>query len=337
MNKIKKIIMVMLLFLVLTGCTNYKKYDKTIIVDTENGQKMVDNILCKTENTSIQFNKVKGTYLDQEKQKFENNEITETDYTERINQINDLFNIEDVTECSSFSIMSKTNDGLWTTVFVKSLSWLIIKIGQFTKNYGWSIILVTILIRLVLYPITRKTAMQSENMKKAKSKIDRVEEKYRNRNDKESQMIKAQELMKVYKENNINPASGCIFAIIQIPLFFAFYEALYRLPVVLEETFFGINLGLTPLTAFKMGQYHYIIFIVLVILATLISFKMTSADTNSIQANQMKMVTNFSVIMISIASFSISTGIALYWIINSSFTIAQNLLVKRRKKNDNIT
>ena len=54
------------------------------------------------------------------------------------------------------------------------------------------------------------------------------------------------------------------------------------------------------------------------------------------QANQMKMMMNISIVMISIASFTISTGIALYWIVNSSFTIVQNLLVKRRKKNDHI-
>ena len=54
------------------------------------------------------------------------------------------------------------------------------------------------------------------------------------------------------------------------------------------------------------------------------------------QAKQMKMMTNISVVMISIASFTISTGIALYWIVNSSFTIVQNLIVKRSKKNDHI-
>ena len=82
--------------------------------------------------------------------------------------------------------------------------------------------------------------MQSENMKKAQSKLEKLESKYRNRNDQESQMMKAQEMMKIYKDYNINPMAGCLFAFIQIPLFFAFYEALYRLPVILEENFFGI-------------------------------------------------------------------------------------------------
>src|SRR5699024_8172805 len=168
--------------------------------------------------------------------------------------------------CTEFQVFAQ-NEGLWTTLFVKTLAWLIIQIGTFTKNYGWAIILVTILIRLVLFPLTQKTAMQSENLNAAKSKLDKLELKYKNRNDQQSQMLKAQEMMKIYKDYNINPMSGCLFALIQIPLFFAFYEALYRLPVVLEENFYGINLGLTPLNALSTGQFYYLIFSALVIAA----------------------------------------------------------------------
>ena len=180
--------------------------------------------------------------------------------------------------------------------------------------------------------------MQSENMKLAQNKLQKLEEKYRNRNDQQSLMMKNQEMLKIYKDYNINPMSGCIFALIQIPLFFAFYEALYRLPVVLEETFFGIKLGLTPMVAFQNGQFYYLIFVALVSLVTYFSFKLNSAmNTQSETAAQMKMMNNISVVMISITSLSMSTGVALYWIVNSSFTIIQNLLVKRGKKNDHIS
>ena len=83
---------------------------------------------------------------------------------------------------------------------------------------------------------------------------------------------------------------------------------------------------------------HYdIIFVVLVIVATYFSFKLNkTASMSKEQEQQMKMMTNMSVIFISIASFTISTGVELYWIFNSAFTIAQNLLVKRGKKNANV-
>ena len=178
--------------------------------------------------------------------------------------------------------------------------------------------------------------MQSENMKAAQSKLNKLEEKYRNKTDQQSLIAKQQEMMKIYKDYNINPMSSCLFAFIQIPLFFAFYEALYRLPVVLEENFFGIKLGITPMVAFQNGQFYYLIFVILVVLATYFSFRLNSAmNMESETASQMKMMNNISVVMISITSFCVSTGIALYWIINSGFTIVQNLLVKG-KKNANI-
>lgn len=337
MKKYKKISVVLLLLILTTGCTQYKSYNKEAVQISSTGQKVVDNILCKTEETEKKYGQLKDDYINKINSKLNNNEINQDEYNNELDKINNLFNIENVSYCSSFKIF-EGNDGLWTTLFVKSLAWIIVKIGTITQNYGWAIIIVTLLIRLALYPVTKKTAMQSENMKKAQSKLEKLEEKYRNRNDQESQMMKAQEMMKIYKDYNINPMSGCLFAFIQIPLFFAFYEALYRLPVVLEENFFGINLGITPSVAFANGQYYYIIFILLVIIVTYFSFKLNSS-TNPAgeQAKQMKMMSNISIIMISIASISISTGIALYWIVNSTFTIVQNLLVKRSSKNDHIS
>lgn len=337
MKKIKKIILVLITIFLVTGCTKYKTIDKQPVTISATGQKVVENILCKTDETIHQYEILKEEKISELSKKLENNEINEEEYQNKVKEIENSFNIDNVVYCNEFTITSGEDNGLWVTVFVKSLSWLIIKIGTITKNYGWAIILVTLLIRLILYPLTRKTAVQSENMQAAKGKLDKLEEKYRNRNDQESQMMKAQEMMKIYKDYNINPMSGCLFAFIQIPLFFAFYEALYRLPVVLEGNFFGINLGLTPWTALTIGKWYYLIFVILVIAATYFSFKLNSAaNPSSPEQKQMKMMTNFSVIMISVASFSISTGIALYWIVNSSFTIIQNLLVKRRKKNDHI-
>lgn len=336
MNKKNKIFVLVALVLLLTGCTEYKTYNNEPVVIDSTGQRVVENILCKTEETERQFNELKEKYKTDLDNKLNNSELSQEEYDQKINELNEKFDLSDVATCSEFNVFSG-DEGLWTTLFVKTLAWVITKIGMFTQNYGWAIIIVTILIRLVLYPLTQKTAMQSENLNAAKSKLDKLEMKYRNRTDQQSQMLKAQEMMAIYKQYNINPMSGCLYALIQIPLFFAFYEPLYRLPVVLEENFFGINLGITPLTAFQHGQYYYILFIVLVIAATYFSFKLnTTMNPSGEQAKQMKMMMNMSIIMISIASFTISTGIALYWIVNSSFTIVQNLIAKRSKKNEHI-
>ena len=309
--KNKKITLVLLFVMLfsLTGCTKILKNEENKAVQNVNtGQSLVENILCQPEDSeTLELYKQNGV------------------------------EVENLPKCEEFKITSGGYEGIWTTIFVKPLAWLIIQIGKLVKNYGLSVIIVTLLIRLIMYPMTQKTAMQSENMKKAKPDLDKLEKKYKNRQDNDSMMQKSQEMMAIYKKYNISPLSGCLFSIIQIPLFFAFYEAMNRIPALFEETLLGFQLGTSPLTALSSGKFYYLIFVVLVIAATYFSFKLNAtASMGGEQEKQMKMMTNMSVIMISIASFSISSGIALYWIFNSGFTILQNLLVKRRKKNDHI-
>ena len=234
-------------------------------------------------------------------------------------------------KCENLKVFSGNYDGIWTTIFVKPLAFVIVKLGVLFKSYGLAIILITLIIRLVMYPVTKNTAMQSENMKKAKPELDFLEKKYKNKQDSDSMMLKSQEMMAIYKKYNINPMTGCLFSFIQIPLFFAFYEALNRLPSVFEGTFLGFQMGMSPLTGLTTGHYQYLIIIILVIIATYLSFKLNAtASMGSEQEKQMKMMTNMMLIFIAIASFSISTGIAIYWITNNIFTIIQNLIVKRR-------
>lgn len=308
-NKIIKILATLFMAVSLTGCTKYLKQEKQTIQNPETGQNLVENILCQPEN-----NTTRNIYIEHG------------------------IELENLPKCSEFKITSNGYDGsLWTTIFVKPLAFLIIKLGQLVKNYGLAVIMITLLIRLILYPITKKTAMQSENMKKAQPKLEKLEKKYQGKTDQESMMQKSQEMMMIYKENNINPLSGCLFSLIQIPLFFAFLEALNRLPAIFEENFLGFQLGTSPLTALKNGHWYYVIFIILVVLATFFSFKLNqTASMNKEQEQQMKMMMNMSVVFIGIASITMPTGIEIYWIINSGFTIIQNLLVKRRKKNANI-
>jgi YidC/Oxa1 family membrane protein insertase len=306
--KKKKIILVLLLaFLVLplAGCTQYvKTEDKKVVMDNETGERLVSNMLCKPTKENI------------------------------INLYNENnIDLNNVPACNDFKITSNGYEGVWTTIFVKPLAFIIIKLTSLVKNAGLAIVIITLLIRGILYPVTKKTAMQSEMMAKAKPEIDKIEKKYANKTSQQDQMAHSQEIMMVYKKYGINPMSGCIFALIQIPLFFAFYEAMNRLPLVFEGSFLGLDLGMSPLNGMYKGNFFYIIVIVLVIVMTYLSFKLNkTATTNDVNGVSMKMMTNMSIGMIAIASFTISTSIAIYWICNSGFTVVQNLLVKRGKK-----
>lgn len=302
-NKTLKIFIILFLLINLTGCTKILKDDKGKAVTNKlTGQSLTENILCQpTSKETIKL--------------YEDNKI----------------NLSQLPKCENLKVFSGNYDGIWTTIFVKPLAFIIVKLGTLFKSYGLSIILITLIIRLIMYPVTKNTAMQSENMKKAKPELDFLEKKYKNKQDSDSMMLKSQEMMAIYKKYNINPMTGCLFSFIQIPLFFAFYEALNRLPAVFEGKFLGFQMGMSPLTGLSHGNYQYLIIIILVILATYLSFKLNAtASMGSEQEKQMKLMTNMMLIFIAIASFSISTGIAIYWITNNIFTIIQNLIVKRR-------
>ena len=174
----------------------------------------------------------------------------------------------------------------------------------------------------------------SENMKKANPELQTLERKYANRNDQESMMMKSQEMMMIYKKYNIKPASGCLVSLIQLPLFFAFLEAIQRIPVILEETTFGLYLGTTPWKAITNGEWYYIIVVIAIAAATYFSFKHTSMSSgNPEQEQQMKMMSIFMVVFITFMSFTLNVGIGLYWFSTSAFAILQNFILKKLRNN----
>ena len=289
----------------LTGCTSYvKDEDNKIVKNETTGQNLVENILCRPESKEI-LKSYKEHDLD----------------------------ISKLPKCNKFKVTSGGYEGVWTSLFVKPLAWFILLITKIVKNSGLAIILATLTIRLIMMPMTRKAAMQSENLQKVKPEMDKLEKKYANKTDQESMMMKSQELMALYKKYDINPLSGCLFSFIQLPLFMAFYESLYRLPTIFEGNVGPFDLGVSPLVALGNGSYQYLILVALVFVVTFYSFKLNSgASMSPEQAAQMKMMRNMSLIMIGTAAFSISSAISFYWITNSSFTIFQNLYVKKVAK-----
>jgi YidC/Oxa1 family membrane protein insertase len=194
-----------------------------------------------------------------------------------------------------------------------------------------------ILIRLALYPMTRGTVMQSEGLKKATPELQNLEAKYKNKTSQEEMMKKSQEMMAIYKRYNINPLSSCLFAFLQLPLFFAFLEAANRVPAIFEGNLLFFQLGTTPLVALSKGQYQYLILVVALIVITYFSFKVNKmAPMNAEAKKQMDFMSKFMIFFISITAFTLSTAIGFYWITSSAFTVAQNLMMKRSKANENI-
>lgn len=336
--KNKKILLLVLVPLLLTGCTKTLKDDSGKAVTNEiTGQSLTENILCQpTDEETISLYKENG--IDVESLPYC---ICKTDKNKKEVEVEDeegnitLETIEE--DCKSFNIVSGSYDGLWTSIFVKPLAFVILFFGKITKNYGLGLIITSLLIRLIAYPITRKTAMQSEYMKKAQPEMDRIEKKYagKDQNDQQVMMQKSQEMMAVYKKYNVNPISGCLLSFLQLPLFIAFLEAINRVPAIFEEKFLIYHLGTTPSVGIQNGSYWYILVVLLVAATTYFSFKATTKDQVSINSEmqkQQKMMTNMFTIMIVVMSIFMTTALDIYWMTTNLFTIVQNLIVKRRVK-----
>ncbi len=302
----KKILVLLLLLVMLSGCTKRFTVTTTGEGEKENKKMYVSNIICRPESQDLL--KI---------------------YQENEDKL--LVKLDKLPKCSDLKVNSGGYEGLWTSFFVKPLAWIIVKLGQLVKSYGLSIMIMGILLRVIMFPLSKKSANMSEKMQHAQKDLGSLEKKYKGKEDKESMMAKSQEMMMIYKKHEISPMSGCIFAFLQLPIFFAFLEAVYRVPAFFEENFWKFNLGMTPVDGFAVNNYWYIILIVLIIAATYLSFKNMNVSVDEMQAKQMKMMSMFMVVFISIVSFTLPTAIALYWIVSNGFTIIQNLILKKGK------
>ena len=297
------------LILFSTGCTKYLSVDNKRITNEKTGQAVTSNILCLPENE-------------------ENVKIYEKYKKDLKVDYNKL------TKCKNFNPTKIKYEGLWESIFIKPLAWLIIKIGILVKNYGLAVMILGIIIRLLLIPSTKKTLMQSEQMKKAQPEIEKIQRKYGNTKNQADATMMSQEMMMVYKKYNISPLSSCLTSFIQLPILFAFLEAINRVPVIFEGSFLTLQLGTSPLVGIKAGNYLYIVLILLIIGTTYFSFKISGSMNmggGSDQEKQTAMMMKMMIIFISIASLTLPTALALYWIVSNTFMIVQNMLLKRKK------
>jgi len=298
-----KLLIILSLLLITTGCTTVLTDENNKPVkDEKTGQSLTENILCQpTNKDTIKLYKENGV------------------------------KVEKLPKCEDFKITSGGYEGLWTSLFVKPLSFVLIFIGKYLNNYALSVIIISLLIRFIALPITKKTAMQSELMKKAQPELNRIQNKYKGKDDQESMIKQNQEIMAVYKKHNINPMSGCLFAIIQLPLFIGFFEAIQRTPAIFEDKFLGLQLGTTPAVGIGTPTfYSYIILMLIIAGSTFYSFKMNS--TGNMEDPTMKMMPTIMSAMIVITALFMPSGLGIYWVTSNVFTIIQNILVRRSKE-----
>lgn len=298
-----KVIIVILLLLITTGCTTtLTDKDKKPVKNEVTGQNLTKNIICQPEDK----NTIKA---------YEKNGVE----------------IDKLPKCNEFKVTSGKYEGLWTSIFIKPLAFVLLLLGNKIGNYAISLIIISLLIRLIAFPVTKKTALQSELIKKAQPELDRIQKKYKDKQDQESMIKQNQEMLMVYKKYNINPMAGCLFSMLQLPLFIAFFEAVQRTPAIFEDKFLGLQLGTTPAVGIGTSTfYSYAILMILIALTTFYSFKMNS--TGNMSDPSMKMMPIMMSVVIIITAVFMPSGLGIYWVTSNLFTIIQNILVKRSKE-----
>ncbi len=198
---------------------------------------------------------------------------------------------------------------------------LFIATHQYIPNYGWIIVVFAVVIKILVYPLTHKTYESAAKMQELQPKITALREKYKNDNQRLSR-----ETMKLYKEEGVNPLSGCLPLLLQMPIFIALYNLFGKTIELRQAPFILWIQDLSLPDELLIGGFGLHILPLLMAVSMLIQQKMTMKDPK-----QAVLVYMMPVLMIFIF-WSMSSGLVLYWTIFNVLTIGQQLLVNHFKK-----
>ncbi len=217
----------------------------------------------------------------------------------------------------------------WFDVLAKPMLWLLNTFYKFIGNYGVAIILLTVLIKLIFWPITQKGMKSMKNMQKLQPKIAKIREKY-----KSDPTMMNQEMMNLYKTYKVNPMGGCLPMLIQIPFFFALYRVLMA---AIELRHAPFMLWINDLSApdrlfigFDIPYLHGIPVLTLLMGASMyLQQKMTPTTADPNQARIMQ----FLPIVFTFMFLNFASGLVLYWFVNNLLSMLQQYLINRQLKN----
>ena len=186
-------------------------------------------------------------------------------------------------------------------------------------SYGLAIILVTIIIRIVLLPLTIKQTRSTLVMSEIQPEVKKLQEKYKNDPQKSQE-----EMMKLYKEKGASPFSGCLPMLIQWPIFIALYFVFSTMTGLQGVNFLGIDLGASnPVLAVLSG------------ITTFVSgfFSMPTNNADPAQARQTKIMNISMGFFMIYVSWKLKAALVLYWIVNNLIQVTQTVIMKKMDKN----
>jgi YidC/Oxa1 family membrane protein insertase len=240
---------------------------------------------------------------------------------------------------------------LWNSL-VDGMGSILAFLYSVIPNYGFAIIGLTVLVRLALFPLTAKQARSMQKMQLIQPELKRLQAQYKNDRQKLNE-----EIMKFYKENSVNPMAGCLPLVLQMPIFFALYRVLIEphkhLPTdsKLFEAFcaphlnsdacgkaqdfpkglkfLGMDLGerASDLAGGFTTALPYFLLIALVVVTGYLQFKQTQSRQTA-QANpQMAIMGKIFPVMFAFISYSLPSGVVLYFLVSTAWQIGQQALI----------
>ena len=221
----------------------------------------------------------------------------------------------------------------WFYFFTKPLFFAVDYLFKITGNFGIAIVLITIMIRLLFFPLASYSFKSMAKMKALQPEMARLKDLH-----KDDKVKLQQAIMALYKKEQINPASGCLPVLIQIPFFFAIYKMLFISLEMRHQPFFGWIKDLSasdPTTIFNLfGLLPFTppsfliigIWPILMGLTMFIQQKLNPAPTDPIQAK----IFMFFPIFLTVILASFPSGLVVYWTVNNILTIAQQWFIMKR-------
>jgi YidC/Oxa1 family membrane protein insertase len=202
----------------------------------------------------------------------------------------------------------------WLTILAKPLYWLLDKLHSFIGNWGWSIVALVLLLKIAFYWLNAKAYSSMAKMKAINPRVMEMRERMK---DNPQQM--QQEMMRIYREEKVNPMGGCFPILIQIPVFIALYWVLLS----------SVEIRNAPWTLWihdLAAPDPYFILPLVMTLTTLLQTALNPAPPDPLQAKLMW----FMPLIFSVMFFFFPSGLVLYWITNNILSIAQQWLINTR-------
>ncbi|MBA4416411.1 MAG: hypothetical protein C0392_00655 [Syntrophus sp. (in: bacteria)] len=214
----------------------------------------------------------------------------------------------------------------WFDIIAKPMIMGLNFCNKLTHNYGIDIILLTILIKIIFYPLSVKSYKSMKEMQKMQPVIAKLKEKFKDDKQKLNQ-----EMMSIYKNKGINPMGGCLPMVIQIPVFFALYKALSGAIELRHAPFmFWINDLSSPEDLFTLTVAGYALPIRILPLimgfTQFIQQKMTPTSADPMQEKIMLIMP----IVFTFMFWSFPAGLVLYWLVNNVISIAQQYYINKK-------